>query len=86
MEDQIDTPKCGFTHQYAWRTMQRDLILKFHVLPSSQLVLEIFSLMAREHKGAAPKLSLRKRRREAATIRKRSRLGNNALRKHKREA
>ena len=38
--------------------------------------MEILSLMAKEHKGVAPELSLRQR----------SRSGNNAVGKHKREA
>ena len=49
-------------------------------------LLEILSLMAKEHKGAAPELSSRKRSRETTTIRQRSRSGNDAVRKHKREA
>ena len=42
--------------------------------------------MAKEHKGAALELSLRQRSREASTIRQRSRSGNNAVKRHKREA
>ena len=48
--------------------------------------MEILSLMAKEHKGAAPELSLRQRSREEPAIRQRRKSGNNVVRKHKREA